>query len=227
MYYIKLTQHKPYDVEETKKYLKEIECKTIFLVEELGKNGRIHLQGLLTHKHTADHIQRKTGGAKLRYKSDQYSNISLVSKYKGEDITKDGGETFLRYLCKGYYPEKRSPVKVKMIYPLTYLMDTNILEKQDKYWEINEDLKSSQRLYKQIKNITISSKIHFPELSYLDQKRAIWHMKILLYYDREDKIQPSSFQIKKMIETYMFKEIPEEDKEAHAYKIALYTYSNN
>ena len=222
MYFSKLVQHAPYDVEETKKYLLELKCNTIFLIEELGKHGRIHLQGIITHEHTADHIQRRTKGAKLRYKSEKYSPISLVSNYKGENITADGGEIFTRYLCKGYYPEKRSPVKVKLIHPLTYLMDTNILEKQDKYWEINADLKSSQRLYKKIKNITIDENRVIPNLSFRDRQRIFWYMKIVLYYDQEDKLQPSHFQIKKMVETYMFREIPQTEKEEYAFKLASY-----
>jgi len=221
MYFMKLCQHSPYDITDTIKWIKETEFGTVFLVEEKGANGRIHLQGLLSHKHNADYIQRDKN--KLKYNHPEYKNITLSGKYNKEDITADGGEVFLRYLCKGYEPKKRSPVRIKYIYPLKYVMDTKVLENQDKYWEINEDYKSNNKLYKKVKSMTINEKLIKCENLSINQREEIkWYMKIILYYDKEDKLQPNDFQIRKMVKTYMFKEVEDKDKEIYAYNQALY-----
>jgi len=185
MYFMKLCQHSPYDITDTIKWIKETEFGTVFLVEEKGANGRIHLQGLLSHKHNADYIQRDKN--KLKYNHPEYKNITLSGKYNKEDITADGGEVFLRYLCKGYEPKKRSPVRIKYIYPLKYVMDTKVLENQDKYWEINEDYKSNNKLYKKVKSMTINEKLIKCENLSINQREEIkWYMKIILYYDKVD-----------------------------------------
>lgn len=224
MYFMKLCQHSPYDITDTIKWLKETKFETVFLVEEKGANGRIHLQGLLSHKHNADYIQRDKNG--LKYNHPEYKNITISGKYDKKDITADGGEVFLRYLCKGYEPKKRSPVRIKYIYPLKYVMDTKVLELQDNYWEINEDYKSNNKLYKKIKNMTISEKrkksVLVPNLNQNQREEILWYMKIILYYDKEDKLQPNDFQIRKMVKTYMFKEVADEDKEEYAFNQALY-----
>ena len=194
------------------------------LVEEKGANGRIHLQGLLSHKHNADYIQRPKNG--LKYNHKEYKNITLSGKYNKQDITADGGEIFIRYLCKGYEPKKKSPVRIKYMFPLQYILSTKVLELQQKYWEINEDYKSNNKLYKKIKTMTISEKVKkyvkIPNLTINQQEEIYWYMKIVMYYDKEDKLQPSDFQIRKMIKTYMFKEVEDEDKEDYAYKQAIY-----
>ena len=50
MYFMKMCQHAPYDLTDTIKWIKETKFETVMLVEEKGANGRIHLQGLLSHK---------------------------------------------------------------------------------------------------------------------------------------------------------------------------------
>lgn len=219
---MKLCQHAPYDVDDTIRWIKEVKFETVFLVEEKGKNGRIHLQGLLSHNHNADYIQRDKNG--LRYHHKDYKNITISGKYDKKDITADGGDIFLRYLCKGYEPEKRSPVRMKYVYPLDYLMDVKVLELQQKYWDIHEDYKSNNKLYKKIKSITITKNIiKTPNLSNRQRQEIEWYMKIMLYYDKEDKLQPNEYLIKKMINTFMFKEVEEKDKEHYAMKTALYS----
>lgn len=219
---MKLCQHAPYSVDDTIRWIKEIKFETVFLVEEKGKNGRIHLQGLLSHKHNADYIQRDKNG--LKYSNKDYKNITISGKYDKKDITADGGDIFLRYLCKGYEPEKRSPVRMKYVYPLDYLMDVKVLELQQKYWDIHEDYKSNNKLYKKIKSITITTNIiKTPNLSIRQRQEIEWYMKIILYYDKEDKLQPNEYLIKKMINTFMFKEVDEKDKEYYAMKTALYS----
>lgn len=227
MYYMKMCQHAPYDVNDTIRWIKATGFETAFVVEEKGKCGRVHLQGLLSHKHNSDYIQREKNG--LKYKHNEFKNITVVSKYKGEDINIDGGGVFIRYLCKGYEPSKRSPVKIKYIAPLKYILDTKVLELQDKYWEINEELRSNQKLYKKIKSMTISENVKKNlRVTNMDSKKyeeILWYMKIILYYDQEDKLQPSHFQIMKMVKTYMFKEVPQEDKEMYALECARLVFT--
>lgn len=221
MFFIKMCQHAPYDVDETIQWIKDVGFTSAFVIEEKGKNGSIHLQGLLQYKHNSDYIQREKNG--LKYKSSKFKTISLSSNYKGENITNDGGEIFIRYLCKGYEPNKKSPVRVKYMYPLKYILDTNILEKQEKYWEIFNDLKSGNNIYDGVKNMTINKKFKKMLNNSRQNEEVDWYMKIMLYYDKEGKTIPTSYQINKMVKTFMFKEMTQAEKEEYAYEQAIHS----
>lgn len=221
MFYMKMCQHAPFDVDETIQWIKASGFTRAFVIEEKGKGGSIHLQGLLEHKHNADYIRREKNG--LKYKSHKFKTISLSGKYDKKDITSDGGEIFIRYLCKGYEPNKKSPVRVKYMYPLNYILSTNILEKQEKYWEINNDLKSGNNIYEGVKNMTITKKFKKTLNNARQNEEVDWYVKIMLYYDSKNKTIPPPFQINKMVKTFMFKEMTPEQKEEYAFEQAYYS----
>lgn len=183
-----------------------------FMVSE-NENSNHHYQGMIKIK-TKKMCKSKNIVDNFRRKLKESQDLGGNKDFSVGEIT-ETPEVYIRYLCKGDNEKKEPNVIINNI-----LLETEVTLNHHKYWEINKDLKTTDahRKYNKIKEYEISQEM-LEKLKNADE--LIWTMKIILYHDSKNLLIPDAYSIKKMVNTYMIKDLNGNEKLNCAYSMAL------
>lgn len=176
-----------------------------FVVSENEKTNH-HLQGLILFE-TKNKILQKSAVDQFRKSLKDSNGLKGNKDFSVKGC--DNNDKYIRYLCKGD-SEKEEP----KIFQNNILLENEIRLTHLNYWKENKELKATDghKKYHQILEVELSKKMQNFMLSAEDTMA----MKIVLWHEKNDKLIPDPFSLKKMVNTYLMKQEP--DKEAYALK---------
>jgi len=165
----------------------------------MEKASRDHIQGVIIDeckkgkltKSYVDEFRKK-----LKINQDVKGNKDFsVSAYEYDE------EKQYDYFLKGDGKDKEPEIILNNI-----LLESEVRLGHVRYWEKNTELKKTdgKKKWYKIRDYKLPQEI---EEKYYREPRRLWYIKIVMYHDENDLLIPDDYQIKKMIKTYMIKEI--------------------
>lgn len=127
----------------------------------------------------------------------------------------DGAIENIIYLCKGKGKETLPNILIN-----NKVLENDIRLYRDKYWEKNEELKATdgKKKWYKIRDEKLSEKL---QKKFQDNPQVIWTLKIIQYHNNNDLLIPDNYSIKKMVRTYILKDLDEVKREQMMVNIAL------
>lgn len=181
-------------------------CMKWFVVKESA--SRDHIQGHVEIHHKKNDLDKKQQKNVIdNFRNALKKNQDLHGQKEFSVKQTDGDPACWRYLCKG----KGRNTMPDIIMDNLLVLEEKVRLTRDKYYEINDELKASdgKKKWYKIRDFKLPQNI---EEKYDKDSRRLWYIKIVMYHDANDLLIPDDYQIKKMIKTYMIKEITDEDQ---------------
>lgn len=183
------------------KFLHQYE-KHIACFEEAS---RYHVQGVVKIVKKRK-VLKKTYINEFRKKIQESQDLHGQTDYALK-LYEYNDEAKFDYFCKGGGKKEPPELWVNNVYPL----ENDVRLAHQRYWEKNAELKRTdgKKKWHKIKEYELPEEI---EEKYYREPQRLWYIRIVMYHDENDLLIPDDYQIKKMIKTYMIKDIGDKEQ---------------